>query len=99
MNTAWEIKEENDITFWHCGRPAYWKNDEVFCSKCQEQHIELESHQDGVWEVAFCYEEFVIRTVAYGRTKQEAQDQAESKIPDINEELLEIEINLEGVIE
>lgn len=71
-----------------------------FCGLCAgEQEFELEPDQDGVWEVAFCYEEFVIRTVAYGRTEEQAIRQAESKIPNISEEPLEIEINLEGVIE
>lgn len=70
-----------------------------FCTICEgNQEFELDPNEDGVWEVAFCYEEFVIRTVAYGRTKQRAIDQAESKIPNINDELLEIDCKLEGVI-
>ena len=70
-----------------------------FCGICAgEQEFELDENQDGVWEVAFCYEGFVIRTVAYARTEQQAIDQAESKIPDINEQPLEIEIKLEGVV-
>jgi hypothetical protein len=40
MNTGWTIQEVSDISFWHCGRAAYWENDEVFCSKCQEQLID-----------------------------------------------------------
>jgi len=40
MNASWTIREENDISFWHCDRPGYWENDEVFCSKCQEQLID-----------------------------------------------------------
>jgi hypothetical protein len=35
MITAWESKEDAEISFWHCGRPAYWEDDDVYCSKCQ----------------------------------------------------------------
>jgi len=70
-----------------------------FCRICLgEQEFELSEDQDGVWEIAFCYDEFVIRTVAYGRTEQEAIEFAQSKIPSINEQVLEIEANLEGII-
>jgi hypothetical protein len=62
-----------------------------FCRICEgEQEFELSSYQDGVWEIAFCYDEFVIRTVAYGRTEQQAINQAESKIPNISQQVLEI---------
>jgi Zn finger protein HypA/HybF involved in hydrogenase expression len=37
MITAWESKEDAEISFWHCGRPAYWENDDVYCSKCQSK--------------------------------------------------------------
>lgn len=39
-NDGWEVRPEMDISFWHCGRPAYWDGDlddsDVICSKCQE---------------------------------------------------------------
>lgn len=60
---------------------------------------ELDENQDGVWEVAFCYEEFVIRAMGFGRTKEQAIRNAESRIPNINEELLEIDAQLEGAIQ
>jgi hypothetical protein len=31
----WELKDDQDISWWHCGRPGYWEDDEVYCSKCQ----------------------------------------------------------------
>lgn len=98
---TWELKEDQDISLWHCGRPGYWDGDDVYCSKCQDKHqgeAEIESWQDGVWEIKFVYELFVISTVAYGQTKQQAIMDAESKLPNINEELLEIETKLEGII-
>ena len=33
----WEFKDDQDISWWHCNRPAYWENDDVYCSKCQEK--------------------------------------------------------------
>lgn len=41
MDNVWEIHEDSDVSFWHCGRPGYWDyndetgDDEVYCSKCQ----------------------------------------------------------------
>ena len=35
MTTAWELKEEMDISWWHCGRAGYWQDEDVYCSKCQ----------------------------------------------------------------
>ncbi len=70
-----------------------------FCRICEgEQEFELEADQDGLWEITFCYDGFVISAAAYGRTEQEAIEIAESKIPNINEQVLEIEANLEGII-
>lgn len=39
---GWVYTEEKDISFEHCGQPAYWDGDLVFCSKCQEQLPETE---------------------------------------------------------
>ena len=30
----WLFTPDKDISFEHCGRPAFWQNDEVYCSKC-----------------------------------------------------------------
>jgi len=27
---------DGDVSWQHCGRPAYWEDDDVYCSKCQE---------------------------------------------------------------
>ena len=35
--TTWISTEEKDISWEHCGRPAYWENGETYCSKCQEE--------------------------------------------------------------
>lgn len=35
--TNWESVENGDTSFEHCGRPAYWEGEEVYCSKCQEK--------------------------------------------------------------
>ena len=32
---GWVSTPDLDISFQHCGRPAYWEGDEVYCSKCQ----------------------------------------------------------------
>lgn len=34
--SSWFFYEERDISWWHCDRPGYWENGEVYCSKCQE---------------------------------------------------------------
>lgn len=31
----WELKDDQDISWQHCGRAAYWEGEEVYCSKCQ----------------------------------------------------------------
>jgi|TARA_R110000765_G_scaffold84926_2_gene164039 hypothetical protein len=70
-----------------------------FCSICEgNQEFELSEDQDGLWEITFCYDGFVISAAAYGRTEQEAIEVAQSKIPSIDEQVLEIEANLEGII-
>ena len=32
----WLFTPDKDVSFEHCGRQAYWENDEVYCSKCSE---------------------------------------------------------------
>lgn len=32
--TGWVSTPDLDISFQHCGRPAYWEGEDVFCSKC-----------------------------------------------------------------
>tara|TARA_R110000803_G_scaffold11479_2_gene34222 strand:+ start:311 stop:469 length:159 start_codon:yes stop_codon:yes gene_type:complete len=31
---GWTHTPDLDISFQHCGRPAYWEGDDVFCNKC-----------------------------------------------------------------
>jgi hypothetical protein len=31
----WELKEDSDVSWWHCGRAGYWEDEDVYCSKCQ----------------------------------------------------------------
>ena len=33
-NDGWVFTPDKDISFEHCGRPAYWETEGVFCSKC-----------------------------------------------------------------
>ena len=30
----WVYTPEKHVSFEHCGRPAYWEGDDVFCNKC-----------------------------------------------------------------
>lgn len=32
---GWVLTPHKDISFEHCGQPAYWEDDDVYCSKCQ----------------------------------------------------------------
>lgn len=32
----WVMTEEKDVSWEHCGIPAYWCGDSVYCSKCLE---------------------------------------------------------------
>lgn len=45
MVNGWVLTEEKDISWEHCNRPAYWDNDEVYCSKCQDK---LEGQDNGI---------------------------------------------------
>lgn len=38
----WKIID-GDVSWEHCGRPAYWEGYEVYCSKCQTQLKEKEN--------------------------------------------------------
>jgi hypothetical protein len=42
--SKWIETPEKDISFEHCGRAAYWEDDELYCSKCQEK---LEDKEKG----------------------------------------------------
>ena len=33
--SEWVSTPDKDISFEHCGRPAYWQGEQVYCSKCQ----------------------------------------------------------------
>jgi hypothetical protein len=37
MSIGWVSTENKEISFEHCGRPAYWEDENVFCSKCGEE--------------------------------------------------------------
>jgi predicted amidophosphoribosyltransferase len=39
---SWTNTPMKDISFEHCGRPAYWEGQDVYCSKCQ---IKLEDNE------------------------------------------------------
>ncbi len=32
----WLFTPEKEISFEHCGRPAYWEEEDVLCSTCSE---------------------------------------------------------------
>lgn len=34
---GWVLTPDKDVSWEHCGRPAYWEDGEVYCSKCQTQ--------------------------------------------------------------
>ena len=38
---GWQVREEMDISFWHCDRAGYWEGEDVFCSKCQTKLEEI----------------------------------------------------------
>lgn len=35
LTNDWVMHVSADTSWWHCGRPGYWEDDEVYCSKCQ----------------------------------------------------------------
>jgi hypothetical protein len=39
--SKWELKEDQDISWWHCDRAGYWEGDDVYCSKCQNKLDEV----------------------------------------------------------
>jgi len=43
--SKWELKEDSDVSWWHCGRPSYWESEEVYCSKCQTKLEEGDSNE------------------------------------------------------
>lgn len=43
--SKWVITENKDISFEHCGRPAYWCGEDVYCSKCNEMLNEREINE------------------------------------------------------
>ena len=34
---GWVCTPDKEISFEHCGRPAYWEGEDVFCNKCNEK--------------------------------------------------------------
>ena len=47
--SEWEFNETLDVSWEHCGRPAYWQGEHVFCSKCQES---MEPEPTCAWSFA-----------------------------------------------
>lgn len=43
--SEWVRTEHKDISFEHCGTPAYWCGDSVYCSKCCEMLDEREENE------------------------------------------------------
>jgi hypothetical protein len=39
----WEMKEDRDVSWWHCGRAGYWEDEDVYCSKCQVKLEEVKA--------------------------------------------------------
>ena len=39
--SKWELKEDSDVSWWHCGRSGYWEGQDVYCSKCQTKLEEV----------------------------------------------------------
>jgi hypothetical protein len=37
----WELKEDSDVSWWHCDRAGYWEGQDVYCSKCQTKLEEV----------------------------------------------------------
>ena len=46
MKTKWVCVDELDVSFQHCGRPAYWEGNNVYCSKCQEMLGDDANYED-----------------------------------------------------
>ena len=44
---SWVFTPDKDISFEHCGRPAYWEGERVFCSKCNEEYVEPDQLEEG----------------------------------------------------
>ena len=42
-NDGWVSTPDKEISFEHCGRPAYWEGEDVFCNKCNAKMEEEES--------------------------------------------------------
>jgi len=39
--SKWEIKEDSEVSWWHCDRAGYWEGQDVYCSKCQTKLEEV----------------------------------------------------------
>lgn len=55
---SWVFKEELDVSWEHCGRPAYWVLDEVYCNKCEAKL----ANQAGLYVVTFVGDYFNLTT-------------------------------------
>jgi hypothetical protein len=43
----WTMVAHKNISWEHCGRPAYWEGDDVYCSKCQSPLIDSDQITEG----------------------------------------------------
>jgi hypothetical protein len=34
VDAGWVFVEEKDVSWEHCGRPAFWEGESVVCGKC-----------------------------------------------------------------
>jgi hypothetical protein len=39
--SKWELKDDSEVSWWHCDRAGYWEGQDVYCSKCQTKLEEV----------------------------------------------------------
>jgi len=64
---TWVMKQDKDISWEHCGRPAYWENEEVYCSKCQA----MLEQRAGLYVVTFVGDYFNLTTTVLDAENEE----------------------------
>jgi hypothetical protein len=53
-DNGWVSTPDKEISFQHCGRPAYWEGDDVFCNKCNEELTDTEPTEPDGWLCVEC---------------------------------------------